>query len=178
MLYEINPDILNTIGEYLLALKTKMEETPVEDIYKTYINEFDTKEDAYDAISKMILNYNSDAVALKAEEARLAERRKNIENKSAELLDLLNAKFGKKEKFSVATLSYRKSESLEVTDAKATTDWLIAHEITDCVKFIDPEVRKTETKNFIKTTRSTMENPDEFEIPGCKIVEKNNYSLK
>jgi len=177
-LYEIDGKILEKVGDYFLALRMKSEDTPVEDIYKTSIAILDKENKAYDAISKMILNYNADAAALRAEEIRLAERRRDIEKKSNELLNLLDAKFGKKTKFDVATLSYRRTESLEVSDASTTTGWLITNDHTDCVKYNDPEVKKTETKALLKSMKNEANDPDEVEIPGCRIVERNSYSLK
>lgn len=120
-------------------------------------------------LAKLVLNVRSDAAALKIEEERLKKRRQALERKEERIIHILDRECGTKTDFGVATLSYRKSESLEVTDRGAAVEWLHANGHNDCVKIPLPEVRKEEVKKIIKNGGK---------VPGTILVTKNNASLK
>ena len=121
-------------------------------------------------MEKLILNIRSEAAALKAEETRLKKRRERLEKKYDRLMKIIDRECsGEKTDLSIATVSYRKSDPLEVTDTKAAIKWLADNGHIECLKFSEPDVRKTETKALIK--KGTQ-------VPGAAIVTKNNCSLK
>lgn len=121
-------------------------------------------------VAKVALNIRSDAVALKAEEERLSKRRKALERKEEKLVSILDRECGgEKKDLGFATVSYRKSESVEVVDSAKACAWLHDNGHNDCVRIKPPEVIKDEVKKLIK---------NDAKIPGVKLVEKNNCSLK
>ena len=94
-------------------------------------------------IALWIKNLLSDAEAIKAEKNKLAERQKSCENKAKSLKEYLNTYLGgQKFKTPKVSISYRKSESVEVTDiSKVDKEYL---------KAIEPEVDKTKIKKAMK----------------------------
>ena len=121
-------------------------------------------------VAKVALNIRSDAAALKTEEERLSKRRKALERKEEKLVSILDRECGgEKKDLEFATVSYRKSESVEVLDSAKACAWLHDNGHNDCVRIKPPEVIKDEVKKLIK---------NDAKIPGVKLVEKNNCSLK
>ena len=121
-------------------------------------------------VAKVALNIRSDAAALKTEEERLSKRRKALERKEEKLVSILDRECGgEKKDLGFATVSYRKSESVEVLDSAKACAWLHDNGHNDCVHIKPPEVIKDEVKKLIK---------NDAKIPGVKLVEKNNCSLK
>lgn len=121
-------------------------------------------------VAKVALNIRSDAAALKTEEERLSKRRKALERKEEKLVSILDRECGgEKKDLGFATVSYRKSESVEVLDSAKACAWLHDNGHNDCVRIKPPEVIKDEVKKLIK---------NDAKIPGVKLVEKNNCSLK
>ena len=107
---------------------------------------------------------------MKAEEVRLSNRRKRLEKKDARLMQVIDRECaGEKTDLDVATVTYRKSDPLEVTAAEAAIKWLTDNGHTECLNFKQPDIRKAETKALIKAGR---------EIPGAVIVDKKTCSLK
>lgn len=122
-----------------------------------------------DYLVKAALNARSEACAIKEEEKRLKARRERLENRDKRLVRILDRECGEKTDFGIATLSYRKSESLDVKDSQATIKWLKEHGYGDCIKYPEPEVMKDPVKKLLKK---------ENNIPGVELVSKNNASLK
>ena len=121
-------------------------------------------------LAKLVLNLRADAAALKAEEIRLHDRRARLEKKAGRLLQILDREcHGEKTDLGVATLQYRKTTRVEVSDATKAVSWLKRRKLTDCFRTPAPEVAKTEVKKLLAAgTR----------IPGCELVEDRSYSLK
>lgn len=121
-------------------------------------------------LAKLVLNLRTEASALKTEETRLKNRRSRLEKKEERLMQVIDRECaGEKTDLGIATVSYRKSEPLDITDEKATIKWLTENGHMECLKFSEPEVRKTETKALInKGTK----------VPGAAIITKHNCSLK
>ncbi len=166
-LYEVNQKILD-------ALDILEEEGgEINDTTTEVMRELDSLEMERDRIlgylAKVVLNTRSEAAALKAEEERLSKRRKALEKKEEKLIGILARECGEKTDLGVATLSYRKSESLDVKDAKAAVEWLNANGHADCVRTPAPEVMKDGVKKLLKA---------EKKVPGVALVVKNNVSLK
>lgn len=120
-------------------------------------------------LAKMVLNTRSDAEALKTEEQRLKARREKLEKKAEKLLAVIDRECGEKTDLGVATLSYRASTAVEVTDSKKAVYWLMLNGHNNCYRMKEPEVSKTDVKALIKSGT---------EVPGCAIVERQTYSLK
>jgi adenylyl- and sulfurtransferase ThiI len=69
----------------------------------------------------------------------------------------------------VATLSYRKTSRLEVTDEAKAVAWLKRHKFKDAFKVPAPTVYKTEVRRLLNAGQK---------IPGCVVVDDRSYSLK
>ena len=121
--------------------------------------EFDQK---VEGIALWIKNLVAEAKMIKEEKDNLAARQKVCENKAESLKKYLGqALGGEKFKTSKVSISYRKSESVEVNDISLLDD--------DYLKFKEPEVDKTKIKNAIKSG---------IELAGVSLVEKNNIQIK
>ena len=151
-LYEINQEILNCVD---------METGEIIDMDKLGELQlaFDVK---VENIALWIKNLLSDAEAIKAEKNRLAERQKSCENKAKSLKEYLNTYLeGQKFKTPKVSISYRRSESVEVTDiSKLDKEYL---------KAIEPEVDKTKIKKAMK---------DGAEIKGVTLVQNQNMQIR
>ena len=169
-LYEVNMAIQSALDR----LDFDPETGEIGENTEAVLQELDSLEMERDRIleyvAKVALNIRSDAVALKAEEERLSKRRKALERKEEKLVSILDRECGgEKKDLGFATVSYRKSESVEVVDSAKACAWLHDNGHNDCVRIKPPEVIKDEVKKLIK---------NDAKIPGVKLVEKNNCSLK
>ena len=151
-LYEINEAILNCVD---------METGEIIDGDR--LNELQMAfDDKVENIALWIKNLLAEAEAVKAEKNNLAKRQQVCENKAKSLKEYLS-KFlaGEKFKTSKVSISYRKSESVEVEDiTKLGNDYL---------KYSDPTVDKTKVKKALK---------DGVELEGVKLVENNSIQIK
>ena len=121
-------------------------------------------------VAKVALNIRSDAASLKAEEDRLKKRRQALERKEEKLIMILDRECGgEKTDLGFATLTYRKSESLEVLDCAQAVAWLNDNGYSDCIRTPAPEVVKDAVKKLLKK---------DAKVPGVKLVTNNNCSLK
>ena len=121
-------------------------------------------------VAKYVLNIRAEAAALKEEENRLSKRRKVLENKEKRLLMYLdNACQGQKTKLGIATLSYRKSERVEITDNTKAQEFLKSNGYEECIHYYPSEIYKDEVKELI--AKGT-------EVPGVQIVSVLNASLR
>ena len=121
-------------------------------------------------LAKLVLNIRSEATALKSEEERLKARRDRLSKKEERLMSVLDRECGgEKTDLGVATLSYRRTSRLEVSDAEKAVDWLKRNRHTDCYRIPAPEVAKAEVKKLIKAGT---------QVPGCAVVEDRSCSLK
>lgn len=121
-------------------------------------------------LAKLTLNLRSEAAAVKAEEARLRDRRTRLEKKEARLMQILDRECaGEKTDLGVATFQYRRTSHVEVTDPAKAVAWLKRRKLTDCFRVPAPEVAKAEVKKLL--TAGTK-------VPGCAVVEDRSYSLK
>ena len=76
---------------------------------------------------------------------------------------------GEKTDLGVATLNYRRTTRVDVTDAAKAVSWLKRRKFLDCFRIPAPEVAKAEVKKLL--TAGTK-------VPGCAVVEDRSYSLK
>ena len=116
-----------------------------------------------EGIALWIKNLLSDAEAIKAEKNKLADRQKSCENKARNLKEYLSGYLcGEKFKTPRVSISYRKSESVEVQDVSRKLD-------KEYLKFADPEVDKTKVKKALK---------DGVELSGVVLVQNNNIQIR
>lgn len=151
-LYEIDEEILNCVD---------METGEIIDIERLGQLQL-ARDDKVEGIALWIKNLLSDADAIKSEEEKLAQRRKVNENKAKNLKEYLS-KFlgGQKFKTPKVSISYRKSESVEVTDISKLDD--------DYLKFAEPTVDKTKVKKALKA--GTV-------LQGVSLVENQNIQIR
>jgi hypothetical protein len=116
-------------------------------------------------IESMVLWYKnlcSDAEAYKQEKRSFEEKEKAARSKAESIKTYIETALqGQKFKTTKASVSYRKSEQVEVFDINVLDD--------DYLKYAEPEINKSKIKESIK-----------FGIPvqGAKLVEKNNIQIK
>ena len=151
-LYEIDEEILNCVD---------METGEIIDVERLGQLQL-ARDDKVEGIALWIKNLISDADAIKSEEEKLAQRRKVNENKAKNLKEYLS-KFlgGQKFKTPKVSISYRKSESVEVTDILKLDD--------DYLKFAEPTVDKTKVKKALKAGTT---------LQGVVLVENQNIQIR
>ena len=169
-LYEINDAILQLTDQITIDEETG----DVQGDIDTICGQIDAlqmeRHSILEYLAKLVLNLRADASALKAEEARLHDRRSRQEKKANRLLQILDRECaGEKTDLGVATLQYRKVSRVEVSDPAAAVSWLKSRKLTDCYRTPAPEVAKTEVKKLLSAGAV---------IPGCALVEDRSYSLK
>ena len=158
-LYEINEQILRCVKDGDMVVDTETGEV----IDAAALDALQmARDEKLTNIGKWILDLKADAKAIREREISLAERRKAKENKAEQLMDYMNMILaGKKFECADFKASYRKSQAVEVTDAeKIPAPYLIIQE---------PKVDKAGIKKALKTGE---------DIPGAKLVERNNLSIR
>ena len=121
-------------------------------------------------LAKLVLNTRAEAAALKEEEARLKKRRDRLGKKEEQIMAILDRECGgEKTDLGIATLSYRRTSHVEVSDAEKAVRWLKRNKHTDCYRIPAPEVAKAEVKKLINQGTK---------VPGCAVVEDRSCSLK
>lgn len=120
-------------------------------------------------LAKLVLNLRAEETALKAEEQRLKDRRQRLEKKESRLMQILDRECaGEKTDLGVATVSYRKTAKLNVTDNGAAVAWLQTnHE--DFIRYQEPEISKNDVKKLLAAG---------VEVPGVELVNDLSCSLK
>ena len=151
-LYEINDEILNCVDE---------ETGEIIDPEKLSRLQMES-DDKVEGIALWIKNLLSEAAAIKTEKDKLGERQKACENKAKNLKEYLSGFLaGQKFKTPRVAISYRKSESVNVSDiGKIPEEYL---------KRKDPEPDKTAIKAAIKSGQI---------IDGAEIVVNQNIQIK
>lgn len=120
------------------------------------------RESKIENICLWIKNLKAEAEALKAEKDSFAQRQKVCENKMESLKKYISSYLdGTKFESAKVKVSFRKSESLEISEGAIIPD--------EFLKFKEPDVNKTELKKAIKGGLS---------IEGVQIVENNNIQIK
>lgn len=158
-LYEINEQILRCVKDGDMVVDTETGE--VIDMAALDALQM-ARDEKLTNIGKWILDLKADAKAIREREISLAERRKAKENKAEQLMDYMNMILaGKKFECADFKASYRKSQAVEVTNAeKIPAPYLIIQE---------PKVDKAGIKKALKAGE---------EVPGAKLVERNNLSIR
>ena len=169
-LYEINEEILRLTDQIAVDEETGEISGDV-DVVCAEINALQMeRRSILEYLAKLVLNLRSEAAAVKAEETRLRDRRFRLEKKEARLMQILDRECGgEKTDLGVATLNYRRTTRVDVTDAAKAVSWLKRRKFLDCFRVPAPEVAKAEVKKLL--TAGTK-------VPGCALVEDRSYSLK
>ena len=120
-------------------------------------------------LAKLVLNLRAEETALKAEEQRLKDRRLRLEKKEARLMQILDRECaGEKTDLGVATVSYRKTAKLNVTDNGVAVAWLQTnHE--EFIRYQEPEISKNDVKKLLAAG---------VDVPGVELVNDLSCSLK
>ena len=121
-------------------------------------------------LGKLVLNLRSERSALKMEELRLKNRRERLAKKEERLMHVLDRECdGEKTDLGIATVSYRKTSRVDVTDSAKAVRWLKRHKFTSCFRVPEPEVAKTELKKLLNSGT---------QVPGCALIEDTSCSLR
>jgi hypothetical protein len=151
-LYEINNAILGCVDEETGEI---IDTDKLLDLQLA----FDEK---VEGIACWIKNLLADAEAIKTEKNNLAEREKACRNKAESLKKYLNSALdGEKFKTAKVSISYRKSESVEVDDINKVDKLFL--------KCSDPTVDKTAVKKALKAGT---------ELKGVRLVTKQNIQIR
>ena len=169
-LYEVNAQIALLVqqlevdeetGEIIATSDDIIEQLNALDMERSRILEY---------VAKLTLEIRAEAAALKAEEIRLAERRRICERKEERLMQVLDRECGgQKTDLGIATLRYRTTSRVEVSDATKAINWLRRHKCRDCIRTRDPEVDKTAVRQLLNGGSK---------IPGIALVTSQSCSLK
>jgi 5-enolpyruvylshikimate-3-phosphate synthase len=128
-------------------------------------------EDKADNIACLLKNLDAEIAAFKAEETRLAERRKAKEKTCDRIKDYLADNLQRVGIDKMETIrnkiTFRKSESVEVDEA-AFIKWAETHR-DDLLTYSKPTVNKTAVKKALK---------DGAEVVGASIVTRQNIQIK
>ena len=157
-IYEINNEIMNCID---------METGEVIDTDK--LNELQMERDAkIENVALWIKELKAEAEAIKNEKQALAERQRVAENKAESLKNwLAYALNGEKFKTAKCSISYRNSESVEVTE-EGLEALMRDHE--DLLTYKTPEPNKKAIKDAIKN--------DGLTVAGVQLVQKTSTIIK
>ena len=121
-------------------------------------------------LAKVVLDTRAEAAALKAEEERLAKRRRVCEHREERLIEVLDRECnGQKTDLGIATLRYRATSRVEVSDSAKAIGWLRRHKYRDCIRVKEPEVDKTAVRRLLTGSNT---------IPGIALVTGQSCSLK
>lgn len=168
-LYEINEHI----DELLRALEPDEETGELPENEEELLDELMAAEEDRASVLKWIakaaLNARSEAMSAQVEAERLTERKRRAKSKEERLLAILDRECGgRKTDLGVATLSYRKSSSLDIDDETACVEWLKDTGNAGAYK-------ETISINKVLLKRAMGE---ENEVPGAHVVSRMSASLR
>ena len=157
-IYEIDNEIMNCID---------METGEVIDTEK--LNDLQMERDAkIENVALWIKELKAEAEAIKNEKQVLEERQKAAENKAESLKNwLAYALNGEKFKTAKCSISYRNSESVEVTEEGLEA---LMREHEDLLTYKTPEPNKKAIKDAIKN--------DGLTVAGVQLVQKTSTIIK
>ena len=151
-LYEIDDAILNCIDEETGEI------IDAEQLDKLYME----KEEKLENIALWIKDLKAEAEALKNEKQAFAERQKVAENKMESLKKYLAyALDGKAFKTTRASVSFRKSQAVEITDIYKLDE--------NYLRYKEPEADKTAIKEALKAGKT---------VAGATLVENTSVIIK
>lgn len=167
-LYEVNQAIEDIFG--LLVDPETGEVIPDESLMAQLESLQMERSRILEYLAKLVLNTRSQVSGLKEEEKRLKERRAMLERKDERLMSILDREcHGEKTDCGVATVCYRKTTKVDVSDDATAISWLMENGHPQCYKVPAPEISKTEVKKLL--TAGT-------EVPGVALVQDYSCSLR
>ena len=168
-LYEVNA----AIQELLLMLEPDPEtgEVAATDDIIEQLGHLEMERSAIlEYLAKVVLDTRARVDALKNEERRLKERRQALERKDERLMQILDRECaGQKTDCGVATICYRKTTRVEVSDDQTAITWLKENGYDSCYKQPAPEVSKSEVKKLLQAGT---------DVPGIALIQDLSCSLR
>lgn len=166
-LYEIDQDILN-----LLQINDdEMVNVETGEVFglDALTNLQMERQDKLENVALYIKELVYEEAALKAEAKKLTERAKAKAKKQEALSNWLKVALqGEKLESNRVVISYRKSESLEVTDEEAAIAYLVQYN-ENALKYKNPEISKTIVKQMLK---------DGEVVPGVMLSSNSNIQIR
>lgn len=168
-LYEVNAAIQNLL--LMLEPDPETGEVAATDEIIEQLSSLEMERSAIlEYLAKVVLDTRSGIEALKNEEKRLKERRQALEQKDERLMQILDRECaGQKTDCGVATICYRKTTRVEVSDDQSAIEWLKENGHDNCYKQPAPEVSKSEVKKLLQGG---------IEIPGLALIQDLSCSLR
>lgn len=168
-LYELTGEYL----DFLQAIETGEDEFPkeiIEDTLEAIEGEIQEKAISIALICK---DLEADVKAFKEEEDKLASRRRSIEKSIQSMkeyvsMQLLRAGITAIKNDPRARISFRKSQSIDITDETEFVRWAEENNRDDLLSY-KVSVSKSAIKDSLERGA---------EIPGAKIIEKNSIQIK
>ena len=168
-LYEINAEIEELLAELEPDPETGEVTGDVDSVIERLEHLSLEKKSILEYLAKLVLNARAEAETIKAEEKRLRDRRQALERKDERLMRVLDRECaGQTTDCGVATVSYRKTVRVNVTDSNRAVLWL-QNNHEDCIRYSEPEISKTEVKKLLVAGT---------EIPGVELVHDLSCSLR
>lgn len=173
-LYEINSEIETLLSALTVDPETGEIPVDADDIVNRLDELSMERQNVLEYLAKTIINLRADQDAIKAEEKRLKDRRDAMAKREQAIMNVLDRECkGEKTDLGVATVSYRKSETVDFDPDRNNVCnivlWLAQNSLFDCYKNPDPVLDKTALKKLIKSGT---------EVPGVTISVHDNCSLK
>ena len=142
-LYEVNQQL----EELLIQLEPDPETGEVPANEEEILEKINTlalkREDILQYLAKLSLNTKAAVQSMKAEEKRLHDRRVRMEQRQEHLIAILDRECGgQKTDLGIATLCYRRSSRVELTDEEAAFAWLQKNGHEECYRIPKPEISK------------------------------------
>lgn len=163
-------ELVNELNElYELSDLGEVPEEVIKDTLEGLQGEINDKAESIALTVKQLL---ADAAAIKAEEARLSERRKQKEATAESIKNYLSEMLQRANIPSLETakckLTFRTSKAVEFADESKFIAW--AQENADqYLTYAAPKASKTAVKEALASG---------IEVPGAQIVEKKNIQIK
>jgi len=169
-LYEIN----GRIEELLLSLEPDPETGEVTGDVDSVVSELGNlemqKSSILEYLAKIVLDTRAGVTALKDEEKRLHERRQRLERREERVMDILDRECaGEKTDCGVATIYYRKTSRVDISNAKKALNWLKRNGHKDCYRIPEPEISKSSVKKLLQAGTT---------VPGIEIAQDMSCSLR
>ena len=169
-LYEVNQEI----QRLLLLIEPDPETGVIPDNCDEVLEQLNAlamkRSDILEYLAKIVLDIRADISSVKVEEKRLKARRTVLEHKEERLMQILDRECaGQKTDCGVATVSYRKTTRVDVSDAAKAVRWLKRNKYTDCFRIPEPEVSKINVKRLLQ---------DGVTVPGVSLTQDMSCSLR
>lgn len=128
------------------------------------------RERKLDNLACWVKNLDADIVALDTEAKKLIERRDAAKRKRDRLKSYLQeALAGEKRSTAQYAISYRATESVELTNETAVIAWLIVHDHEDALTYRGPDISKTAVKALLKAGEA---------VNGAELVKRQSMTIK